>query len=111
MNRGGERVYFLCLEETGVGRKSYKIDGIVSTVLSGVVARNISGTISLVKHACLRVRVRVRSISCTLIMLCPEAHPRIVHIRKYTRRVTIAICKPHSAIARFKNTAFRKSDN
>ena len=35
---GGEGVYFLCLEETGVGRKSSKIGGIVSTVLSGVVA-------------------------------------------------------------------------
>ena len=33
---GGEGAYF-CLEETGVERKSLKIDGIVSTVLSGVV--------------------------------------------------------------------------
>ena len=33
--------YFFCLEETGVGGKSWKIDGIVSTVLSGVVARKI----------------------------------------------------------------------
>ena len=29
---------FFCLEETGLGRKSLKIDRIVSTVLSGVVA-------------------------------------------------------------------------
>ena len=50
------------------------------------------------------------SISCTLTMLRPEAHPRISHIRKYTRRVTIE-CKPPSTIARFKNTTFRKSDN
>ena len=28
------------------------------------------------------------SRSSTLAMLCPEAHPRIGHIRKYTRRVT-----------------------
>ena len=34
---GGEGAYFFCLEETGVGRKSLKINGIVSTVLSGVV--------------------------------------------------------------------------
>ena len=39
---GGEvGAYFFCLEETGVGGKSWKIDGIVSTVLSGVVARKI----------------------------------------------------------------------
>ena len=44
------------------------------------------------------------------LMLCPEAHTRIGHIRKNTRRVTIE-CKPPSTIARFKNTAFRKSDN
>ena len=54
----------------------------------------------------------VSSVSrfCTLTTLCPEAHPRIGHIRKYTRRVTIE-CKPPSTIARFKNTSFRKSDN
>ena len=50
------------------------------------------------------------SRSCTLAVLCPEAHPRIDHMRKYTRRVTIE-CKPPSTMARFKNTAFRKSDN
>ena len=38
---GEEGAYFFCLEETGVGGKSWKIDGIVSTVLSGVVARKI----------------------------------------------------------------------
>ena len=37
---GGEGVYFCCLENTGVGRKSYKTDGAVSTLLSGVVAQN-----------------------------------------------------------------------
>ena len=50
------------------------------------------------------------SRSCTLTMLCPEAHPRIGHIRKYTRWVTIE-CKTPSTIARFKNTALRKSHN
>ena len=50
------------------------------------------------------------SRSCTLTMLCPEAHSRIGHVRKYTHRVTIEY-KPPSTIARFKNTAFRKSDN
>ena len=50
------------------------------------------------------------SRSCTLTMLCPEAHTRFGHIRKYTRWVTIE-CKPPSTIARFKNAAFRKSDN
>ena len=35
---GGEGAYFFCLEETAVGCKRLKIDGIVSTVLSGVVA-------------------------------------------------------------------------
>ena len=35
---GGEGAYFFCLEETAVGRKRLKIDGIVSAVLSGVVA-------------------------------------------------------------------------
>ena len=44
LNRGWEGAYFFCLEETGVGHKSLKIDGIVSTVLSGVLA-------------CIRVRV------------------------------------------------------
>ena len=34
-------------------------------------------------------------------MLCPEAHPRIGHIRKYTRRVTIE-CKPPST-AKYKS--------
>ena len=43
---GGEGVYFFCLEDTGVGRKSWKIDGIVSTVLSGVVASFQIGAIS-----------------------------------------------------------------
>ena len=38
---GEEGAYFFCLEETGVGGKSWKIDEIVSTVLSGVVARKI----------------------------------------------------------------------
>ena len=50
------------------------------------------------------------SRSCTLTMLCPEARTRFGHIRKYTRRVTIE-CKPPGTTARFKNTAFRKSDN
>ena len=35
---GGEGAYFFCLEERAVGCKRLKIDGIVSTVLSGVVA-------------------------------------------------------------------------
>ena len=48
--------------------------------------------------------------SCTLTMLCPEAHPRIGLIRKYTRRITIEGKTP-GTIARFKNTAFRKSHN
>ena len=33
----GRGLIFFSLEETGVGRKSQKIDGIVPTVLSGVV--------------------------------------------------------------------------
>ena len=32
--------HFFCLEETGVGRKSQKIDGTVSAIFSAVVAAN-----------------------------------------------------------------------
>ena len=39
---GGEGVYVLRLGETGVGRKSLKIHGIVSIVLSGVVGHDPS---------------------------------------------------------------------
>ena len=60
--------------------------------------------------ACLCLVCLALSRSSTLAMLCPEAHPRIGHIRKYTHRVTIEY-KPPSTIAKFKNTAFRKSDN
>ena len=47
---------------------------------------------------------------CTLTTLCPEAHPRIGHIKEYAPQVTIA-CKPSSTKAMFKNTEFRMSDN
>ena len=48
---------------------------------------------------------------CTQTMLCPEAHPRIGHIREYPPPPVTIACKPSSTIARFKNTEFRKSDN
>ena len=38
---GEEGAYFFCLEGDGSKAKSWKIDGIVSPVLSGVVARKI----------------------------------------------------------------------
>ena len=58
--------YFFCLEKTGVGRKSQKIDGIVSTVLSGVLAFPVNVQIIILSSVCLLNFVLVNVCTCLL---------------------------------------------
>ena len=57
-------------------------------------SNDVGWMLRFAKIKCFLIMVRMclvclaLSRSCTLTMLCLEAHPRIGHIRKYTRRVT-----------------------